>query len=238
MCIVHPLDVESPAAFACAQTGCAVCLEALLKRHEKLVRAVLRRQWRGEVVCADLVQEGRIGLWQAVLHYDPQRGVAFSTYAWHAIARRMWRVVFVENRRREAEQAWTRTRAGYTWSEQPNPLHMAEDVLWWETVCATLAESVSATCCVSEPRHPSVDCPKHDQLTVLLQVLSFYSLTLAPVSSPPPTCCRDPRSVQLGKVGFPLYNLGVCNRVIKRRGAHLSVQTQANTMVKPPRVST
>jgi RNA polymerase sigma factor (sigma-70 family) len=127
----------------CAQTGCAVCLEALLKRHEKLVHGVLRRQWRGEVVCADLVQEGRIGLWQAVMHYDPQRGIAFSTYAWHVIVRRMWRAVFVENRQREAEQAWTRIWSGCTRSEQANPLHTAEDALWWETVCATLAEMVA-----------------------------------------------------------------------------------------------
>jgi DNA-directed RNA polymerase specialized sigma subunit len=40
---------------------------------------------------ADLLQVGRIGLWQAVLHFDAERGVAFSTYAVVAIQRRMWR---------------------------------------------------------------------------------------------------------------------------------------------------
>jgi len=143
MCIVHPLDVESPAVFACAQAGCQACLEALLKRHERLVHSVLRRQWRGDVTCADLLQEGRIGLWQAVLHYDPQRGVAFSTYAWYAIARRMWQAVLVGRRQREREQAWTQTRTGSTRSEPPNPWPIAEEALWWQAVCATLAEMVA-----------------------------------------------------------------------------------------------
>jgi DNA-directed RNA polymerase sigma subunit (sigma70/sigma32) len=29
----------------------------------------------------EVVQEGRIGLWRALLRYDPARGAAFSTYA-------------------------------------------------------------------------------------------------------------------------------------------------------------
>ncbi len=39
----------------------------------------------------DLLQEGRIALWQAIMHFDPQRGVAFSIYAGVAIQRRIWR---------------------------------------------------------------------------------------------------------------------------------------------------
>jgi RNA polymerase sigma factor (sigma-70 family) len=58
-----------------------------------LVHAVLRRQVCGDVAYADLLQEGRLGLWQAVLHFDPGRGVAFSTYAWVAIERQVWRAV-------------------------------------------------------------------------------------------------------------------------------------------------
>jgi len=137
MCIVHPLDVESPAVFACAQAGCEVCLEALLERHERLVHSVLRRQWRGDVACADLVQEGRIGLWQAVLHFDPHRGTTFSTYAWHAIQRRMWRAVVVESRQRG------RVRSECSGSDPPNALHIAEEALWWEVVCTTLAAMVA-----------------------------------------------------------------------------------------------
>jgi RNA polymerase sigma factor (sigma-70 family) len=39
------------------------------------------------------VHAGRIGLWRAILGYDPQRGYAFSTYAYPAIARHIWQAV-------------------------------------------------------------------------------------------------------------------------------------------------
>lgn len=61
-----------------------------MRRHEGLVHHVLRRQVCGDAAYDDLLQEGRIGLWQAILHFDPQRGVAFSTYAGVAIQRRIW----------------------------------------------------------------------------------------------------------------------------------------------------
>lgn len=143
MCIVHRLDLESPERFACAQAGCEVCLEALLRRHERLVHSVLCRQWWGGVASADLLQEGRIGLWQAITHFDPQRGIAFSTYAWPAIARRMWRAVQVERRQRGQQDGETGTRSPYVWSTPPNPLFIAEEALWWEQVRATLSEMVA-----------------------------------------------------------------------------------------------
>lgn len=80
-------------AFLCAQSGCPACLEDLLHRHEGLIQAVVREQYRGDLPYADLIQEGRIALWQAILHYDPERGIAFSTYAWRVIQHRIWRSV-------------------------------------------------------------------------------------------------------------------------------------------------
>jgi DNA-directed RNA polymerase sigma subunit (sigma70/sigma32) len=75
------------------------------------------------------------------MQFDPHRGVAFSTYAWYAIERRMWRAIRRERRQREQEDAWARTRCAG--SQPENPLHIAEDALWWEAVCATLAEMVA-----------------------------------------------------------------------------------------------
>jgi len=143
MCIVHPLDVESPAAFRCAQAGCEVCLAALLKRHDGLVHGVLRRQWRGDVACVDLLQEGRIGLWQAIMHFDPYRGIAFSTYAWPVIARRMWRAVRMDQRQGGQHEGRSHARSAGDGSEPANLLTIAEEAVWWEAVCATLAEMVT-----------------------------------------------------------------------------------------------
>ncbi len=63
MSIVHPNGLTGPDAYACAQGGCRTCLDALMHRHEGLVHTVLRRQARGGVEYAELLQAGRIGLW-------------------------------------------------------------------------------------------------------------------------------------------------------------------------------
>jgi len=93
MSIVRSDDLAGPAVFGCAQAGCRVCQGHLVRQHEGLVHFVLRRQVHGDVAYAELLQAGRIGLWQAVLHFDAKRGVAFSTYAVVAIQRRMWQAV-------------------------------------------------------------------------------------------------------------------------------------------------
>jgi len=133
MSIIHPFDLDGPIAFACAQSGCQVCLEALIRRHEGLVHVVLRRQARGGVGYEELLQAGRIGLWQAVLHFDPHRGVAFSTYAGVAIERWIWRAVACANR----PQGWALP------PEPPDPRQMAEENLWQAEVHSALAEAVS-----------------------------------------------------------------------------------------------
>lgn len=58
-----------------------------MTEHEGLVQAVVRRQASGDLPVAEARQFGRIGLWRAILGYDPQQGVAFSTHAWPCIIR-------------------------------------------------------------------------------------------------------------------------------------------------------
>ena len=132
MCIVHPVDVEKPAVFACAQSGCRECVEALLQRHEGLVHYVLQRQKRGGVAYVDLAQEGRIGLWQAVLHFDAQRGLAFSTYAYAAIERRIWLVVARANRPQGMQAL----------PEAVDARRIAEENLWRREVYSALTEAL------------------------------------------------------------------------------------------------
>ena len=79
--------------FEQAQTGCRACLNHLMKRHERLVPFVVRRQTLGRLSFVAAVQVGRVGLWRAILGFDAQRGYAFSTYAYPAIARRIWQAV-------------------------------------------------------------------------------------------------------------------------------------------------
>ncbi len=83
--------LDQGAIFICAQAGCSNCLGYLLEQNEGLVHACIRYAEIGGIPYADAAQEGRIGLWRAILHYDPARPVAFSTFAWRHIWGRMWR---------------------------------------------------------------------------------------------------------------------------------------------------
>lgn len=75
------------------QAGCRACLDHLMSRHEGLVVFVVRRQTLGKLSFAEACHAGRLGLWRAILGYNPQRGYAFSTYAYPALAREIWRNV-------------------------------------------------------------------------------------------------------------------------------------------------
>lgn len=137
MCIVHPVDLSSPAAFLCAQRGCAQCLDALLRRHEGLVHAILRRQWRADMPYADLLQEGRTALWQALLRFDPQRGVPFASYGGWLIERRLWRAIFLYRRQGKVPAV------GQQGLLSPDPQQVIEHALWRQQVRATVQQMVA-----------------------------------------------------------------------------------------------
>lgn len=133
MCIVHPFPLKGPAVFACAQAGCRTCLEQLMRQHEGLVHHVLRRQASGMATYDDVLQEGRIALWQAILRFDPQRGVAFSTYAGAAIQYRIW----------DTAQWAAPPIAKPLVDSASDPLEVVDEGLWGATVREALIEAVS-----------------------------------------------------------------------------------------------
>lgn len=61
----------------------------LIEQYQPLVVKVLMRCSGNEAILMDLVQEGTIGLIDAVEKFEPERGVAFSLYAVHRIRGRM-----------------------------------------------------------------------------------------------------------------------------------------------------
>jgi RNA polymerase sigma factor (sigma-70 family) len=73
-----------------AQAGCIESLNALMQKHEGLVHRVVQQQWLCTLPYEAAVQEGRRGLWHAILGYDPGRGNTFSTYAYKAIMKYVW----------------------------------------------------------------------------------------------------------------------------------------------------
>jgi len=124
---------EKSANFRCAQAGCENCLENLIRQNEGLIHAFLKQTWIGGLAYADLAQEGRIALWKAILHYDTERGVAFSSYAWVAIRNRMWNATRRSRWRDiwELEERWLDLRL------------VAEDRVWRGQVRQALEEATN-----------------------------------------------------------------------------------------------
>lgn len=85
------LALPEAALFLQAQAGCRTCLDHLMATHEGLVHSVVRHQTTlGPLSYAEAVQAGRLGLWNAIRHFDPQRGSTFATFAWPCIMHRIW----------------------------------------------------------------------------------------------------------------------------------------------------
>lgn len=95
---------EAVRLFRQAQDGERKSLDQLMRQHDGLVHHIIRRQWGGELTYAEVLQEGRIGLWRAILRFDPERGIAFSTYAGAAIAHQVWQAVKLRQRAEEEAQ--------------------------------------------------------------------------------------------------------------------------------------
>ena len=92
-----------------AQAGSWESLNQLMERHEPLVLHAVKRQNLGDLAYDEVVQAGRIGLWQAIMKYDAGRGHQFSTYAYPAIVHQVWAAVkahCVANGKEHATREW------------------------------------------------------------------------------------------------------------------------------------
>ncbi|MDR3561802.1 MAG: sigma-70 family RNA polymerase sigma factor [Negativicutes bacterium] len=83
------MDEEKGLWLAYKQTGDLDSRRQLIEHYQPLVFKVAQ-YWRlDEPTLLDLIQEGTVGLIEAVESYDHTRGVAFSLYAFHRIRGRM-----------------------------------------------------------------------------------------------------------------------------------------------------
>jgi RNA polymerase primary sigma factor len=74
---------ELEAAVATADTARAM----IVTTHQGFVAALARRYCSGRVPLDDLIQEGNIGLLEAIERFDPAVGVRFATFAFYAVRR-------------------------------------------------------------------------------------------------------------------------------------------------------
>jgi RNA polymerase sigma-B factor len=85
--------------------------ERLVARHMGLVHAIARQFIGLGEPLEDLVQEGIIGLLRAIDHFDPTRGIQFSTYASHLVTGQI-RHALRDRGRTIRQPAWVRESIG------------------------------------------------------------------------------------------------------------------------------
>jgi RNA polymerase sigma factor (sigma-70 family) len=120
-----------------AQAGKQESLNLLLLQYERLVHLVVQRQWTCTIPYRAIVQEGRYGLWHAILKYNAERKCKFSTYAYEAIMKQVWVGVKAEIRRlrRGIPQE---VLVLYCYAPGPDPARLRD----WEDVRQSLLELV------------------------------------------------------------------------------------------------
>ncbi|MDD6223108.1 MAG: sigma-70 family RNA polymerase sigma factor [Lachnospiraceae bacterium] len=94
-------DRSDEELLALCRGGQEQAYEVLAERYKTIVRREARKYYlAGGADEADLIQEGMIGLYQAVLGYNPDRGASFRSFAVLVIRRRILNAVSAANRRR------------------------------------------------------------------------------------------------------------------------------------------
>ncbi len=118
--LVKDIDREQEGAlWKQAKAGDKDAREKLVQMHLRLVIPTAKRFSRGGMDLMDLVEEGNLGLLQAIDKFDPSRGFRFSTYAIHWIEQYIRRAVEEQSGTiKIPSHAWDNMRLwGKTWDK-------------------------------------------------------------------------------------------------------------------------
>lgn len=112
-----------------AKSGDQKAIRILLDRNSRLVFGMAKRYRGMGVELKDLYQEGRIGLYIAIEHYELSRGFRFMTYACNWVKQRMWRAIMQQGPLvRLPADYYVRPRNGDTEDERKGKREMMDRV--------------------------------------------------------------------------------------------------------------
>ncbi len=155
---IQPLEPDEEARLwrGFKEDGDMDCRQHLIENYQPLVfKAAMR--WRAdESTMLDIIQEGTIGLIEAVEHYDHTKGVAFSLYAIHRIRGRI--LNFME---REGKQEWTYIDTPVSGEEDADTL---ADYL--VDAAAEVSRQAEQNFLVEQVRHAMERLPEKEQMVL------------------------------------------------------------------------
>jgi RNA polymerase primary sigma factor len=98
------------------RAGDRIARRTLIERNLRLVVSVAVRYRRSGVPLEDLIQEGNIGLIEAVERFDPERGYRFSSYAVWRIRKAIQKAAAAQSRTIRVPRA---TSSAQSWDANP-----------------------------------------------------------------------------------------------------------------------
>ncbi|MGH1342761.1 MAG: sigma-70 family RNA polymerase sigma factor [Nannocystales bacterium] len=151
--------------------GLPAALSALVRSQQRMIMLWARRYGSRECSLADLVQEGNVGLMQAIERFDPERGVRLGTFSSWWVRAHMLR--FVERNTRLVRGATTsaRRRLFYQLARTTAALSRDGAVPDSSEIADALGVSVEDVEAMSSLRTPaaSLDTPARDDDTASME---------------------------------------------------------------------
>ncbi len=169
----HEIDAEQELALMerWRDVGLPGALAVLVRSQQSMITLWARRYSSRECSVADLVQEGNVGLMQAIERFDPQRGVRLATFSSWWVRAHMLR--FVERNTRLVRGATTsaRRRLFYQLAKTTTELSRDGAVPDSSEIAEALGVSVQDVEAMSSLRAPaaSLDTPAHGDDTACVE---------------------------------------------------------------------
>lgn len=139
-------DVPDEELVRRARAGSDAALHRLLLRHQRIARVRARDYFAAGAEHEDLVQEGMIGLFEAVQEYDAAREATFRTFAELCVSRHIVSAVRAAGRRKHGPLN------GYLPLHRPVRSPDGRERPWEELVAARFADPAEQLLCAERLR--------------------------------------------------------------------------------------
>lgn len=119
-------DMSDTALVSLAQHGDNIAMETLLLRYKKMVKRKASRMFIAGGDYEDVIQEGMIGLFKAVREYNPDKKVAFSSFAVYCVLSQITDAVRTASRAKHSALNLSISIQGLSLDEEEDPFNLLD----------------------------------------------------------------------------------------------------------------
>lgn len=119
-------DLSDTELVSLAQHGDNIAMETLLLRYKKMVKRKASRMFIAGGDFEDVIQEGMIGLFKAVREYNPDKKVAFSSFAVYCVLSQITDAVRTASRAKHSALNLSISIQGLSLDEEEDPFNLLD----------------------------------------------------------------------------------------------------------------